>query len=90
MNHTTTAGNLDLRTRATRPTGEWLAGAARLLGAFLSLRQATPEEVATRDVQAVRAMAESYRNTDPGFAGDLYAAACRHERTIEEAARSAS
>ncbi len=33
----------------------------------------------------VRALADSYRHSDPGFAGDLYAAADRHERAFEEA-----
>ncbi len=35
----------------------------------------------------VRALADSYRSSDPGFASDLYAAADRHERAFEEAAR---
>lgn len=89
MNHSTTAGSIDLRARATGPTralSEWLAGAAGVLRDFLSLRRATPEETSAREVQAVRAMADSFRDTDPGFASDLYAAACRHECAVEEAA----
>jgi hypothetical protein len=39
-----------------------------------------------RDVAAVRALAHTYRKTDRGFAADLYAAADRHERTVEGAA----
>lgn len=34
----------------------------------------------------VRALADSYRKSDPGFASDLYAAADRHERAHEVAA----
>jgi hypothetical protein len=34
----------------------------------------------------VRALADSYRKSDPGFASDLYAAADRHERAHEAAA----
>lgn len=34
---------------------------------------------AAREAQAVRAMAQTYAKTDPGFAADLYAAAARHE-----------
>jgi len=41
-------------------------------------------EVAQRDAAddaaAVRALAYAYRESDPGFASDLYAAADRHER----------
>jgi len=35
------------------------------------------------DCAAVRALADSYRRTDPGFAADLYAAAARCEATAE-------
>jgi hypothetical protein len=37
------------------------------------------------ELASVRALADSYRRTDPGFASDLYAAADRHERAFEEA-----
>ncbi len=93
MNHSATIGNIDLRTQSPPPAhspSEWLAGAARVLRAFLSLREATPEEIAAREVQAVRTMAYAFRDTDPGFASDLYAAACRHESAVEEAAPSAA
>ncbi len=93
MSQTTTVGSIGLRTYSGRPTrapSEWLAGAASVLRDFLSLRRATPEEISAREVQAVRAMAYEFRNTDPGFASDLYAAACRHESASEETARSAS
>lgn len=35
---------------------------------------------AAEDAAAVRALAHSYRNSDPGFASDLYAAVDRFER----------
>lgn len=38
------------------------------------------------DAAAVRALADSFRKSDPGFASDLYAAADRHERELEAAA----
>ena len=34
---------------------------------------------AVRDAAGVRRLANSYRNTSPGFAADLYAAADQHE-----------
>ena len=40
------------------------------------------------NLAAVRALADSYRNSDPGFASDLYAAADRHEREHEAAVSS--
>jgi hypothetical protein len=40
----------------------------------------------SEELTAVRAMADRYRRSDPGFASDLYAAADRHERAFEEAA----
>jgi hypothetical protein len=51
-------------------------------------RTAVDDEVpaalqARREAAAVRAMADTYRATDPGFASDLYAAASRHEMTAE-------
>lgn len=41
---------------------------------------------AAEELAAVRALANSYRESDPGFASDLYAAADRHERAGEDAA----
>jgi hypothetical protein len=40
---------------------------------------------AAEELASVRALADSYRRSDPGFASDLYAAADRHERAIEDA-----
>jgi hypothetical protein len=39
----------------------------------------TASESAAVEAQKVRALANSYSKTDPGFASDLYAAAARHE-----------
>jgi hypothetical protein len=55
------------------------------------LARAEPEPVnaaasAAAEAAAVRALADSYRQSDPGFASDLYAAANRHEAAAEAAA----
>ena len=39
------------------------------------------------DSAAVRALADSFRKSDPGFASDLYAAADRHEREAAVSSR---
>jgi formiminotetrahydrofolate cyclodeaminase len=44
-----------------------------------------PRSIA-EELADVRALADSYRKSDPGFASDLYAAADRHERASEVAA----
>jgi hypothetical protein len=41
---------------------------------------------AAEELASVRALADSYRRTDPGFASDLYAAADRHELANENTA----
>ena len=48
------------------------------------------DHAAAGDAAAVRALADSYRRSDPGFASDLYAAAERHERALEAAAGALS
>jgi len=40
----------------------------------------TDRAACVADAAAVRALADSVRKSDPGFASDLYAAADRHER----------
>jgi len=73
----------------------WAAQAAVWLGRTLGrfgrsvCRAATPEQTVARDAAAVRALAESWRNTDPGFASDLHAAASRHESSFDAAALAA-
>lgn len=41
---------------------------------------------AAEEAASVRALADTYRNSDPSFASDLYAAADRHEHAAERAA----
>jgi hypothetical protein len=58
-----------------------LAVAARRFAAALlsSLRRQSAERTATDDAEALRARAQEFVKTDPGFAADLFAAANRHE-----------
>jgi hypothetical protein len=48
-----------------------------------------PEEVHLREAAAVRALADTYRQSDPGFASDLHAAADRHEVAHDPSAATA-
>jgi hypothetical protein len=48
--------------------------------------EAAPRSMA-EELAAVRALADTYRQSDPGFASDLYAAADRHELASENAAQ---
>jgi hypothetical protein len=48
--------------------------------------RSTPLHSAAEEAASVRALADSYRNSDPSFASDLYAAADRHEHDAERAA----
>lgn len=50
-----------------------------LTGIFSAPAAVSATESASREAQAVRRLAYSYAQTDPGFASDLYAAAARHE-----------
>ncbi len=52
--------------------------------ALTTKAEAAPRSVAD-ELASVRALAESYRHSDPGFASDLDAAANRHERAFDEA-----
>ena len=53
----------------------------------MSTRQVTPAQRGARsrwhEAEQVRQLAYSVRNTDPGFAADLYAAAARHEDVLD-------
>jgi hypothetical protein len=53
----------------------------------LGLRAASPHDAAAaktaRELAAVRALADRYRRSDPGFASDLYAAAARYESSLD-------
>lgn len=64
---------------------------SQLVGAaarWLAPRPRTPQEEAALEAARVRAMADHYRYTDPGFAADLQAAASRYEQAFEDAAGS--
>jgi hypothetical protein len=51
---------------------------------LLTKKADTAPRSLAEELASVRALADSYRRTDPGFASDLYAAADRHERAFEE------
>jgi len=57
-----------------------------LFTAFAGLFERTPPAAPTRvqEAAAVRELAQSLMATDPNFAADLYAAACRHESLDEQ------
>jgi hypothetical protein len=57
--------------------GEWAQ--ARRAAQLAALRSAAARE-AQRSAAAVRRLADRQRDTSPGFASDLYAAADQHER----------
>ena len=52
------------------------------------LRAAEPraDDDPVAEAASVRALADTYRQSDPSFASDLYAAADRHEQEAEAAA----
>jgi hypothetical protein len=64
------------------PVTNWL----QALRAAVSRRRqaaASSADPGLRDAAAVRELAFSYRESDPGFAADLYAAADRYEWALE-------
>lgn len=72
------------------PLASWLfMGQAmqRLKQRFLSKAPKPPKspDDLAREAAELRTMAYQYLKTDPGFAGDLFAAANRHELTASEA-----
>jgi hypothetical protein len=60
------------------PFGAFYQRWVNLPAAKPQARRSAAEEAAN-----VRALADQYRMSDPGFASDLYAAADRHEREHE-------
>jgi hypothetical protein len=60
---------------------QWLA-TAWPSRASLSTTDIAKREAA-REVASVRALADRYQRSDPGFASDLYAAAARYEQAVE-------
>jgi len=82
MSHSTTIEVVHVDTPAT-PRIATLVDL--LFNAFAGLFQPTPPAAPTRvqEAAAVRRLAQSLMDTDPGFAADLYAAASRHEMQDE-------
>lgn len=69
------------------PLASWLfMGQAmqRLKQRFVPKTPKSPDDLA-REAAELRTMAYRYLKSDPGFAGDLFAAANRHELTASEA-----
>jgi hypothetical protein len=64
----------------------WAARAAFALWQVLAGKRRTlaAEDAALREIAQVRALARHHQATDPGFAGDLLAAADRHESALLE------
>ncbi len=83
MNYSTTA---DFALRSAAPLSKsttWVAAAARMLRDALGVPELSPDQRVVRDAAKVRTLAYGYRDIDPSFASDLYAAADRHEQSIE-------
>lgn len=79
--------------RVAVPRGAvWLGTFVGAVVRLLRPPQLSPEEREERErageAARVRALADRHRNTDPGFAADLHAAAARYEQAFEEAASS--
>jgi hypothetical protein len=64
-----------LNSSRSRISRAWATGRG---GAALT---APPPQDAAQEAEAVRDLAYTYRNTEPRFAAELYAAAERHEQT---------
>ena len=48
--------------------------------AWQAMLEKAPQRGAAEEAAKLRAFADTYRRSDPGFASDLFAAAGRHER----------
>jgi hypothetical protein len=86
MSHSTTIEVVHVDTPATPRIATLID---LLFSAFAGLFERTPPAVSTRvqEAAAVRNLAQSLMDTDPAFAADLYAAACRHEIQDERPGR---
>ena len=74
--------------RGARIAAELFVSAARLVSAlWVQARRVSPSRAL--EAAEVRRMAYELRNSEPGFAADLYAAAARHE-ALDDAPSSAS
>jgi hypothetical protein len=84
MNYSTTAEHAGLRTAGATESGRALLGAVtRWLRRLADAIEPSPQQRVASDVAYVRALADSWRHADPGFASDLYAAANRHESDLD-------
>lgn len=77
---------MTLLTMTLAPAGALFQDWRDRFDALRARRSAPPQPDPVREAAAVRALADRYRESDPGFASDLYAAADRYERACEEAA----
>lgn len=70
----------------TLPMPAW-RGLLQAAASRFGLRANRPADAAAvkaaRELAAVRALADRYRRSDPGFASDLYAAAARYESSLD-------
>jgi hypothetical protein len=60
-----------------------VAGLRVLARLFAAAPAAIAQRSRAQEAEAVRALADRYVKTDPGYAADLYAAAARHEGAAE-------
>jgi hypothetical protein len=65
---------------------QFLFNRGRQLWRAATTRAEAAPRTTAEELASVRALADSYRQSDPGFASDLYAAADRHELASEDAA----
>lgn len=74
---------------ATLPAPVWRGWFEAIAGAFGRRGHTAGDTLgadAARELAAVRALADRYRRSDPGFASDLYAAAARYESSLADKA----
>ena len=62
------------------PFGEWLIATVRHLVSRSASTRTQRDRI--RELAEVRALADSVRHSDPGFADDLFAAADRYEMLV--------
>ena len=74
-----TTATFELKVQRTRFAHHALAALTAMIPEGFKRPAAVAPSSAAREAAAVRELANSYLKTDPGFAGDLYAAANRHE-----------
>lgn len=67
-----------MRLSALNNASVWIAGQWAIVRGLL--RAVSPADARLRGTALVRALADTSRKSDPGFASDLYAAVDRHDR----------